>query len=45
MKTIATAIAFAAILALGISYLVWLDAGCELSGVMTINGKVCFNDL
>ena len=45
MKNIAIAISFAALLALGISYIVWLDAGCETSGVMTINGKVCFNDL
>lgn len=41
MKNIATAIAFTALLALGISYLVWLDAGCELNGVMTWAGKVC----
>ncbi len=31
----------AALLVLGIAYLVWLDAGCEVSGVMTWHGKEC----
>lgn len=45
MKTIAYAVIFLALLASGISYLVWLDAGCETAGVMTMEGKVCFDDL
>lgn len=34
---------FIIILALGLTYIVWLDAGCELSGAMTWHGKVCIN--
>ena len=30
---------------LGASYMVWLDSGCELNGVMTWEGKVCFERL
>lgn len=45
MKNIATVLVFVAVLALGVSYLIWLDAGCETSGVMTWEGKKCFNDL
>lgn len=36
---------FALLFALGIGYIVWLNAGCELSGVMTWQGKVCAEDL
>lgn len=37
------AIGFVIALSLGLGYIVWLDAGCELSGVMTWQGKVCIN--
>lgn len=36
---------FLALLALGMSYLIWLDWGCELNGVMTWQGKVCAESL
>ena len=36
-------IVFIALLALGIGYIMWLDSGCALSGIMTWGGKVCFN--
>lgn len=28
-------------ISLGIGYIVWLDAGCDISGAMTWQGKVC----
>lgn len=37
--------AFVIVLALGIAYLAYLDAGCRLSGVMTWHGKVCAENL
>lgn len=36
-------IVFVVGLSLGIAYLLWLDSGCGLSGIMTWGGKVCFN--
>jgi len=36
---------FLALLALGIAYIMYLDYGCDPSGVMTWHGKVCFEDL
>lgn len=39
-------ITFSVLLALGIGYLVWLDAGCgPLGGAMTWSGKACVADL
>ena len=38
-------ILFIVLVVLGISYLVWLNSGCNLAGVMTWNGKVCFEEL
>ena len=38
-------IAFSVFLVLGLSYLSWLNDGCELNGVMTIEGRVCAEDL
>lgn len=37
------AVVFLILIALGIGYLVWLDSGCKLSGVMTWHGKECIN--
>jgi len=34
---------FAALFVLGIVYLIWLDSGCGISGIMTSAGKVCIN--
>ena len=30
-----------AFMVIGIAYLVWLDHGCALNGIMTWTGKVC----
>lgn len=38
-------IGFAIVLLLGFGYMIWLDTGCELSGVMTWHGKVCAENL
>ena len=40
-----TFIYFVVAFSLAIGYLVWLDSGCELSGVMTWEGKVCVESL
>lgn len=32
---------FIALAVIAVIYIVWLDAGCELTGVMTWSGKVC----
>lgn len=37
------AITSTACLLLAASYLIWLNAGCELIGVMTWHGKECIN--
>lgn len=31
------------LLILGLAYMAWLDNGCELSGIMTWEGKYCIN--
>jgi hypothetical protein len=31
--------------AASIGYVIWLDSGCELTGVMTWQGKVCLENL
>lgn len=36
---------FLMFLMLGMGYLVWLDWGCELNGVMTWQGKICAESL
>lgn len=36
---------FLGLLAVGIIYVVWLDSGCGLSGAMTLDGKVCVENL
>lgn len=34
-------LAFVGLLLVGVAYLVWLDIGCDLQGVLTLQGKVC----
>lgn len=41
-ENVIAGLVFAALFAAGMSYLLWLDAGCDISGVMTWEGKVCF---
>lgn len=36
---------FTACLLVCVAYILWLDAGCELSGIATWHGKVCAEDL
>ena len=38
-------ITFIALFLAGLMYLTWLDAGCELGGVMTWQGKACAETL
>lgn len=42
MKTFIWSILF---IALAVGYMIWLNTGCEFTGVMTMEGKVCFEDL
>jgi hypothetical protein len=43
MRQLAAIISLFALL--GVGYLWWLNAGCELTGVMTWEGKQCVSDL
>jgi len=45
-STTKNVLVFVLLLALGIAYLYYLDAGCgALGGAMTWSGKVCVSDL
>jgi hypothetical protein len=34
---------FAILTLTGSGYLAWLDNGCDLNGIMTLQGKICIN--
>ena len=40
-----TASALFIVFALGVAYMMWLDNGCKLNGVMTWSGKMCAENL